>query len=196
MSSEGEGDADARSRASVAEVIFRDVDATRAMADLRALNSVVFPVRYSDKFYSDCAKAGSATQVAYDAITGECVGGIACRLELDPTRDGARLYIMTLGVYAPYRQGGIGSRLLQHALNEAAKDAFIHDVYLHVQTNNYQAFDFYERFGFERGEILRNYYRRIDPPDAVVLRRDLRESWTPVELLNVTLERTADVAPA
>ena len=185
---------DARARESFARVIFRDMDTPRAVADLRALNSVVFPVRYSDNFYSDCAKAGSATQVAYDAVTGECVGGIACRMELDPTRDGARLYIMTLGVYAPHRQGGIGSRLLQHALNEASKDAFIRDVYLHVQTNNYQAFDFYERFGFERGEILRNYYRRIDPPDAIVLRRDLGEKWKPVDLPNVTVERSADAA--
>ena len=77
-------------------VTFRDL--TKATEpDLRALNAVIFPVRYGDKFYEDCARAGPCTQLAYDA-NGACVGAVACRLEMNATRDGARLYIMTLGV--------------------------------------------------------------------------------------------------
>lgn len=50
----------------------------------------------------------------------------------------------------------------------------IHEVYLHVQTSNTEGIEFYKRNGFEVGEILTAYYgRRIDPPDAVVLRRNL-----------------------
>lgn len=94
---------------------------------------------------------------------------------------------MTLGVYAPHRGGRIGSRLLQQALNEASKDPYIKDAYLHVQTNNYSAFDFYERFGFVKGDVLKNYYKRIDPPDAVVLSRDLN-TWTHVELEGIERE--------
>ena len=166
-------------------VTFRDL--TKATEpDLRALNAVIFPVRYGDKFYEDCARAGPCTQLAYDA-NGACVGAVACRLEMNATRDGARLYIMTLGVYAPYRGGKIGSRLLAHALNAAAEDAYVRDVYLHVQTNNHQAFEFYERFGFAKGEVLKNYYKRIDPPDAVVLHRELGETWTRVELEDVVV---------
>ena len=169
-------------------VIFRDLTAENK-EDLRRLNQIIFPVRYTDKFYEDCARAGAATQLAYDKTGRELLGAIACRLEMDPTKNGARLYIMTLGVYAPHRDGRIGSRLLQHALNAASEDAFIHDVYLHVQTNNIQAIEFYERFGFEQGEVLRNYYKRIDPPDAVVLRRDLGASWTRADPPGVTFER-------
>ena len=33
------------------------------------------------------------------------MGAVACRLEMNATRDGARLYIMTLGVYAAHRDG-------------------------------------------------------------------------------------------
>jgi N-alpha-acetyltransferase 50 len=140
-----------------------------------------------DKFYEDCSRAGKTTQLAY--ADGAVVGAVACRLELDPRGDGARLYIMTLGVYAAYRDGKIGSRLLQHALNEASRDEYIKDAYLHVQTNNEQAFAFYDRFGFVKGEVLKNYYKRIEPPDAVVLSRNLRD-WVIEDVEGV--EYTAD----
>jgi ribosomal protein S18 acetylase RimI-like enzyme len=98
---------------------------------------------------------------------------------------------MTLGVYAGRRDGKIGSRLLTHALNVASRDAFVKEAYLHVQTNNFQAFEFYERFGFEKGEVVKNYYKRIEPPDAVILRRDLGASWTERELEGVTFDEDA-----
>ena len=53
------------------------------------------------------------------------------------------MYIMTLGVYAPHRARGIGSRLLMNSLNEASEDENIVDAYLHVQTNNEEAIKFY-----------------------------------------------------
>ena len=172
-------------------VVFKNLTRETAQ-DLQRLNQVIFPVRYSDKFYEDCAKSGSTTQLAYERTgsgsVGACVGGIGCRLEMDPTRGGARLYIATLGVYAPHRDGKIGSRMLQHALNEASRDSFIKDAYLHVQVNNYAAVEFYERFGFAKGDVLKNYYKRIEPPDAVVLERDLSD-WAIVNLENVTFDR-------
>jgi ribosomal protein S18 acetylase RimI-like enzyme len=98
---------------------------------------------------------------------------------------------MTLGVYAAYRDGKIGSRLLQHALNEASRDEYIKDAYLHVQTNNEQAFAFYDRFGFVKGEVLKNYYKRIEPPDAVVLSRNLRD-WVIEDVEGVEYPTAAD----
>jgi hypothetical protein len=42
------------------------------------------------------------------------------------------------------------------------------------QTSNDDAIAFYRRLGFEAGDVVRGYYRRLDPPDAVVLSRRLR----------------------
>ena len=86
---------------------------------------------------------------AYALPTDVLVGGIACRFE--KTGSGAvRVYIMTLGVLAPYRGRGVGKRLLVRALSEAQKEAAGPDeVYLHVQTSNAEAIAFYKHFGFE-----------------------------------------------
>ena len=76
---------------------------------------------------------------------------------------------------APYRNGGVGTRLLQHALNEGSSDEFIQDAYLHVQTNNDDAIAFYKRHGFVADVVVPNYYKRLDPPDAVILKLDLKQ---------------------
>ena len=110
----------------------------------------------------------------------ELAGAIAVRLEKHPKMlDKARMYIMTLGVYAPHRSRGIGSRLLTNSLNEASEDENIVDAYLHVQTNNDEAIKFYcdpnGKFAFEKGEVIEKYYKRIEPDSAVVLRLDMKK---------------------
>lgn len=52
-----------------------------------------------------------------------------------PGGKGARLYIMTLGVLAPYRGYGVGTKLLGRSLTAAARDPSIQEAYLHVQVS-------------------------------------------------------------
>jgi len=85
-------------------------------------------------------------------------------------------------VLAPYRERGVGKRLLCRALTEAAKDASVEDVYLHVQTSNTEALAFYQAFGFEVKETIAGYYKRIEPPDCHVLGRSLRGWVAPAGL--------------
>ena len=91
-----------------------------------------------------------------------------------------RIYIMTLGVLAAYRNRGIGSKLVQSVLDhfQSQKDGTLYtvdEIMLHVQTSNADAITFYgEKFGFEKGELVENYYKRIDPPHCYVLRKKLR----------------------
>lgn len=88
---------------------------------------------------------------------------------------------MTLGCLASYRRLGIGTKMVEHVLayveskNEKCQDdqKFV-SIFLHVQVNNEDAIEFYKRFGFEIVETRKNYYKRIDPPDAHVLSKSLK----------------------
>lgn len=130
------------------------------------------------------------------------VGVVACRLE--PFPEGGptakRLYLMVLGVLAPYRSRGIGawaryfatrgsrrasamltkphlpagSALLREVLSalDKGKGGDVKEAYLHVWEKNAETIPFYERLGFVRGERVENYYtQRLESPHAVVLRR-------------------------
>jgi len=92
-----------------------------------------------------------------------------------------RIYIMTLGVLAAYRGRTIGAQLIQSILDyfEESMDSpelkDVTEIALHVQISNDDALKFYEeKFGFEKGEMVENYYRRIDPPHCYKLFRKLR----------------------
>ncbi|XP_039066394.1 N-alpha-acetyltransferase 50-like [Hibiscus syriacus] len=132
---------------------------------LKKLNTAIFPVRYNEKYYADALASGEFTKLAY--YSDICVGSIACRLE---KKEGGAIcvYIMTLGVLAPYRGLGIGTKLLNHVLELCLKQHIL-EIYLHVQTNNEDAIKFYKKFGFEITETIKNYYTNIDPPDCFVL---------------------------
>jgi ribosomal protein S18 acetylase RimI-like enzyme len=99
-----------------------------------------------------------------------------------------KLYIMTLGVQAAYRGQGIGSQLLTSVLDAATRPPHctnssssssgstspdLEEIYLHVQTSNADAIHFYSKFGFVTREMIRNYYKRIEPPDCYILSRTL-----------------------
>uniref|UniRef100_I1M656 N-acetyltransferase domain-containing protein n=1 Tax=Glycine max TaxID=3847 RepID=I1M656_SOYBN len=132
------------------------------LMQLKKLNLALFPVRYNDKYYVDALASAYYSDI--------CVGAIACRLEKKEGGGQVRVYIMTLGVLAPYRGLGIGTKLLNHVLDLCSKQN-ISEVYLHVQTNNEDAINFYKKFGFEITETIQNYYTNITPTDCYVLTR-------------------------
>ncbi|CAK9312855.1 unnamed protein product [Citrullus colocynthis] len=144
------------------------------LMQLKKLNTALFPVRYNEKYYADVLASGEFTKLAY--YSDICVGSIACRLE-KKEHGSVRVYIMTLGVLAPYRGLGIGSRLLNHVLDLCSKQN-ITEIYLHVQTNNDEAINFYKKFGFEITETIQNYYANITPPDCYVLTKLIAQTQT------------------
>jgi len=158
------------------------------VGQLKKLNTATFPVHYTDQFYQDLLKFLDYSRLGYYADV--LVSSICCRLE-DRQGGGKSLYIMTLSVLKPYQRRNLATQLIQWAIDKAeGKDGQQDDVqemYLHVQTSNASAVSFYKMFGFEVTEEIKNYYKKIDPPDCYVLRKPLNAK------LSVTAE--ADPAP-
>ncbi|KAJ2007283.1 N-acetyltransferase 5 [Coemansia thaxteri] len=167
-------------------VEYQPVDGNN-MGKVRQLNSVLFPVRYSGPFYRGLLLPGQFAQVAvYGNST--YVGTIACRKQalgfvtepLAASRcngNGSEMlevYMMTLGVLAPYRRLGIGRQLLAHAIEFAAQDPKVHRVVLHVQIDNDDALRFYHKHGFSTQRMVERYYKNIDPPHAYLLEYRLK----------------------
>ena len=59
-----------------------------------------------------------------------------------------------------------GAKLLEQSLEACSKAPDCEEVYLHVQVGNDEAVNFYKGFGFEVGEVIKDYYQRLDPNDA------------------------------
>jgi len=149
---------------------------------LRRLNLSVFPVSYSDKFYADTYRPElkAITRLAF--YNDVLIGAVCCRYEtveltaeriINKSDQHRRLYIMTLGVLAPYRHYGVGRRLLEIILDHAKKTNDIEEIFLHVQTSNTEALAFYKAFGFENVGIINNYYKKISPPDCYIVSKKL-----------------------
>ena len=135
---------------------------------LRKLNLAVFPVRYNEKFYNDLANNPIQSYTHLGYFSDILVGAICSRIE---PQEGSsfRVYIMTIGVLAPYRRLGLGRRMLQETLEACAKEENLEEVYLHVQVGNDAALEFYKGFGFEVGEVVKDYYTRLDTNDAHII---------------------------
>ncbi|KAF8200690.1 acyl-CoA N-acyltransferase [Pholiota molesta] len=141
------------------------------LGTVRKLNSVLFPIKYSEKFYSDILlpEVEEFCQLVY--YNDIPVGTICCRLENKDDQN--ILYLMTMGILAPYRSRTLGSQSLELVLAAAATHIKpkIDKIYLHVQVSNDDAKRFYERHGFSEVKIHKDYYKKIAPHDAWVLEK-------------------------
>ena len=166
-----------------AEVVVRNDPAElgelteKNVGQLKVLQSVIFPVRYNDRFYTNVVAA--SPDLSRLAFYGDAaVGAVCCREDTVEGKNipNGKLYIMTLGVLSAYRRLGIGRQLLNYVLDEIIKKRpHIQQIYLHVHVNNDAAIEFYKQAGFEVSERLENYYSKLDPPDCFILTRSAKD---------------------
>jgi len=156
-------------------VAFVEVGTTN-VAELEKINLALFPIKYPPQVYQDivtCSGVSFLATIDDDRGPGAAartIGGVACRLEKDAKVDGPILYIITLGVLAPWRNAGLGSALLERVLRtvrEALPEVVL--ARLHVQINNTDAIRFYAKHGFAVVAEIAEYYRRVEPRAAAVL---------------------------
>mmetsp|Transcript_63809 Transcript_63809/g.118577 ORF Transcript_63809/g.118577 Transcript_63809/m.118577 type:complete len:200 (+) Transcript_63809:46-645(+) len=147
------------------------------LGQLKKLNTATFPVHYKETFYNDLLKCLDYSRLGY--VVDILVAAICCRLE-EREAGGKALYIMTLSVLKPYQRRSLASQLITWAIEKAegekGQSDDVREIYLHVQTSNDGALAFYGRFGFEVCEEIKNYYKKIDPPDCYVLRKKIGSS--------------------
>ncbi|KAF9278348.1 N-alpha-acetyltransferase 50 [Mortierella antarctica] len=144
------------------------------VGQLKRLNVVLFPVVYAPSFYKEILEVGEFAKIIY--FNDVCVGGVCCRKETVAGSATQNLYIATLGVLAPYRRLGLGSKLLNHILEmatEASTTPKVSKIYLHVQVGNEEALEFYKKHGFEVAEKCENYYPQFEVKDAYKLEKVL-----------------------
>jgi GNAT superfamily N-acetyltransferase len=149
-----------------------DVCRSKSVEGLKLLNRVIFQgIPISDAVYKECC-ATDLTQLAYH--NDILIGAIACRLEKLPNGK-TRVYVISLGVLAPYRGYGVGSSLVNNLISSATKDASIEELQCHVQASNEEAIKFYERFDFKQGEKIEGYYKKLPMEDqaAIVFTRKM-----------------------
>lgn len=137
---------------------------------LRKINTASFPIVYQERFYEEVVEQNDSDLSKYALWRGTIVGAICTRIShVEQGSPEKKLYIMTLAVSAPYRGRGIGSQLLQSVLDRCPQRR-VQEISLHVHVSNRDAIRFYtERFGFDKGQVLENYYRRLNPPHCYLL---------------------------
>ncbi|GAB1524034.1 N-acetyltransferase 5 [Rhizoctonia solani] len=161
------------------------------LGTLRKLNSVLFPIRYSEKFYKEVLEPELDEFCKLIYYNDVPVGAVCSRIERGRMPGEACVYIMTMGVLAPYRGLGLGSMALQQVFNAAAQyngsigdkppigtppqsstisfnalNRKITSFYLHVHVPNTDARTFYERYGFVERERIAGYYRKLGSSDG------------------------------
>jgi ribosomal-protein-alanine N-acetyltransferase len=108
----------------------------------------------------------------YVAIMNESVVGYGILLTEDIAprfiRKG-RAHLMNLAVHPEFRSGKIGSSLLDTMLSNLKRRAQTR-IYLEVRASNTRAIAFYEKAGFKKTGIIKNFY---GDEDAITMERKI-----------------------
>lgn len=160
------------------------------ISNLRQINALLLPVTYADSFYARIVEPHSTfgdlsfSRVVLwseDNAEPKVIGGIVCRI--DPCADSSdryELYIQSLALLSPYRSQGLATALLENvlqAVRHAQKNINITSIFAHVWTKNDEAIDWYLARSFKKeGNAINDYYRRLKPDSAWLLRRKITTS--------------------
>mmetsp|Transcript_16613 Transcript_16613/g.35776 ORF Transcript_16613/g.35776 Transcript_16613/m.35776 type:complete len:193 (-) Transcript_16613:80-658(-) len=144
------------------------------VGQLKKLNVATFPITYHEGFYKLLWNHLEYSRLGFYAEI--LVAAICCRIEQRP-QGGNALYIMTLSVLEPYQRRSLAQQLMKWAIEKAEseeqKSDNIEEMYLHVQTSNEAAINFYKGFGFEISETIEDYYLNITPASCYILRKPM-----------------------
>lgn len=115
--------------------------------------------------FQDSLQAGHSCWIC--SLGGEVAGFSVVMQVLDEA------HLLNLGVRKSRQGNGLGSRLLQAAM-ETARHHRAGAMFLEVRVSNRRAADLYRNFGFRQIAMRKDYYPAIDGrEDALVFRKEL-----------------------
>ncbi|KAK3113337.1 hypothetical protein LTR53_009459 [Teratosphaeriaceae sp. CCFEE 6253] len=164
------------------------------VAAFKRLNSLLLPIPYPESFYGEILSDTLTNNITLlatwhdDPCTfgqdkGRLIGAIRCRLFAHPLvspSDSASagekpmLYLSTLVLLAPYRSYGIAAQMLHLLTVRAVEQYGIGSSGAHVWEANQEGLEWYAKRGFKIVGREAEYYRRLKPSGAVVVRREIR----------------------
>ncbi|KAH0846142.1 hypothetical protein AYO21_09159 [Fonsecaea monophora] len=155
------------------------------LSAIRRLTVTTLPVRYSDAFFTTTVTDTVVSNVSRVVLyASEPVGWIRCRFEPCSTNTSlmtqshpppSQIYIQALALLSPYRGLGLATLLLDTILSSASAhemDAVC--IYAHVWEKNEDALEWYARRGFKRVMLIEQYYRKLRPSGAWIVRKELQ----------------------
>ena len=115
-------------------------------------------------FLGELAEVPNSRAVSVFELAGEVIGYASLRF-VDREGD-----VNTIAVAKEYQGNGFGKQLLDWML-ETAKLNGVKELFLDVRADNQAAINLYQKEGFDRIDVRRNYYE--NKIDALVLRKKL-----------------------
>ena len=141
---------------------------TKDLANMQRLERMCFDAEAFSKFQLRYL-LGTRTAIALAAEVDGNFAGFVIGI-MNRNRFGTYGRIYTLDVDERYRDRGIGKELTRHLL-ERLKLAGCEKCFLEVRVDNLSAIALYERLGFERKNVIVNYY--APGVHAIKMKRDL-----------------------
>jgi ribosomal-protein-alanine N-acetyltransferase len=126
------------------------------------VNTLTLPEHYTDDFYYQILRAYPETFFLAE-WNGAVVGYIMCRTEhglslLKRFGLAKKCHIISVAVVEAHRGKGVGTRLIQRAI-ERVRSESAKECYLEVRVTNTQAIELYKRLGFRVVSTLTGYYK-------------------------------------
>jgi len=145
---------------------------------LKSITTTLLPVRYSDKFFTECLEPEKYSAIAFVALyDSKAVGWIRCRVEPFPHAGNEiyqQIYIQALGILAPFRNFGLATELLKAVVDQGTSNyPRVRSIRAHVWESNEDALAWYDKQGFKRIMLQPQYYRRLKPSGAWIVRKEL-----------------------
>jgi len=127
-----------------------------------SVNSATLPEHYSDYFYYEILNEFPNTFIVAE-LGGQVVSYIMCRIEYGLSvlrRFGLarKGHIISIATLEAHRGKGVGSNLIQRAMDEMRKGG-CKEVFLEVRVTNDEAVRLYRKLSFQVAGTMQGYYK-------------------------------------